>query len=101
MYFQVRDKTSGKSVGYAYCCHGCGDRSPVRKALKLPPRWVERTELAYSSTGSHRKGAGWVINNYCFCCNSNGVNAYAVAAVARKLCRIKAIKDILTPKVKR
>lgn len=100
MFLDVHDKETHKLVGRCYVCHGCGDQTPIRKRAGLPPRWIEKMELAYGSTGQRRKGSGWVINYYCWVCHSMGVTAATVAATTRKLCRIAKIRDILNPKEK-
>ncbi len=89
MHATIFDKQSKKLVGHLYFCHGCGDKSPVRKKLILPPRWVEKTELSYGDTGQRRKGMGWVVNAYCGTCHRHGCSAHTVAATVRKLTRTK------------
>lgn len=98
MFFEVYDKQSKKRIGTAYVCHGCGDKSPVRKRATLPPRWVEKTELVYGPTGQRRRGMGFVVNVYCGVCHSQGCSAHTVAATTRKLLKAKLIPDTLKVK---
>lgn len=100
MFMQVHDKQTRKLIGFVHVCNGCGDKSPVRKVRKLPPRWVEKTELSYGPTGQRRKGMGFSVNYYCSVCNSYGVTAHTVAATTRKLCQTKLIRETLNPTLK-
>lgn len=87
MFFEVCDNKTHKLIGITFVCHGCGEQSPIRKRHKLPPRWTEKTELAYGNTGQRRKGMGWAVNFYCGVCTAHGCSAHTVAATTRKFLR--------------
>lgn len=86
MIIEIRHRPTGKITGVRYVCHGCGVKSKVyRRPNGYPVGWVDRWESHYSGRGRRTITGKLVNNHYCRACHTNGVNAYAVAAVTRKL----------------
>lgn len=91
MIIEAKDTETGKTVGVAHCCNGCGDVSDVRRKQELPKGWTAKTELFFNEKGLHTRKSGFVVNYYCRLCTTYGATAYTVAMTTRKLTRPRKV----------